>query len=62
MKKFELEIQWYASMRGYDTVTVEAESEEEARANYWEKLDIDYNDHTKIINSDREVMGIEEIK
>lgn len=61
MKKFKVGFSWYASMRGYDEVEVEADSPEEAQKVYWEKVNIDYNEHTKIINSEREIDIVEEL-
>lgn len=62
MKKYKVNIAWYAQIRGYDEIEIEAENKEQAEELYFDKLEIDYNSWCKVIDSDHEVISIEEIE
>jgi hypothetical protein len=62
MKKFKVQLSWFASMRGYDEITVEAENAQDAKEIAWDAIEIDYNEHIKIIDSDHEIDSVTEVE
>lgn len=62
MPKYDVEIAWCATIRGYEVVTVEAESEDEARDKAEDELSIDYNEYVKVIDSDTDITSVTEIE
>lgn len=61
MKTYEVEVSWFAKIRGAEILRVQAENKEEAKEKVEEELEIDFNNYLKLIDNDWGIDSIEEV-
>lgn len=62
MKTYEVEICWFAKIRGIERLRVQAKNKEEVEEKVEEELEIDFNNYLKLIDNDWEIDSIKEVK